>query len=260
MAKQMIWNNQGYFEFLEENELFEQNHIFTKNRNSSTSVKTAPIPTITYFGKRPNDEKNKKLRNYSKCPYCNVKCIKIAKHIKKVHKDKIEIKVNVENKTQNTPKKKKNLKQSKLNIVQFTKYLKSCSKTKIKKLLYLRWSETASEISFLEYVGKHNILFTDSFDETSIEVKMLYNFYTTNRNIVKNVSLQKDSNSKNIKTKKINFKDKSKNNDNVYYYPISGSFDSKVYGKNSSYLNKGDHNFREEGKFGSSVLSDDYDN
>lgn len=49
--------------------------------------------------------------------------------------------------------------------------------------------------------------------------------------------------------------------DDVYSVSISGSFNLIAYGKTNDYLNKGDFNYREYGsRFGSTVVSDDYDN
>ena len=116
-----------------------------------------------------------------KCPYCNARCSDINKNIRKMHKGKSELPV-VEprilrelNKSKKQPTEKKPIKKKpeKMSIVRFTEYLKTASKSKIKKLLYLRWNATKSDVSFLEYVGKHNILFIGNFDKDTVEVRML---------------------------------------------------------------------------------------
>ncbi len=278
MAKQLVWNNQGYFETLDDSEIFEsqplyetKTHSFTQSSKSSKKVKQKKSPPSTQvFVWKDNfgfdDELYQKAKTLQKdknpkrkCPYCKACCKDVNKHIRKAHKGKSELPV-VEpsilkelNKNKQPQKKKR---KNKLSINKFTEYLKSASKTKIKKLLYLRWDATKPDVTFLEYVGKHNILFTGNFDEDTVEVRMLYNFYTSNRNIIKPQKNETNIHSK--KNKKFSSYDKNK--DDVYHYSIGETFDSKVYGKSSSYLNKGDHNYRETGRFGSSVVSDDYDN
>lgn len=278
MAKQMVWNNQGYFEYLDKNELYEPQPLYeTKSNNKSHNtspkqkkqkhVKTAQRKIGGYVWKDQfgfDDELYERAKELQrkegprKCPYCP-RCFKdINAHIKKIHKDKPEVQSFSPNVLKQLfPNKKTSKEPHKITLTEFSNWLKNCSKSKIKKLLYLRWNATKTDISFLEYVGKHNILFTGNFDENDVEVKMLYNYYTSRHNHSKN---QKKKSSKSKQSRFNSKYELHDNSDDVYHYPIGGSFDSRVYGKTKSYLNKGDHNFREEGKFGSSVLSDDYDN
>lgn len=272
MAKKLVWNNQGYFETLDDCEIFESQPLYeTKTNSINQSTKSTKkikqkksIPPNQVFIWKDNFNFDDKLYQKAKalhkaknqkkqCPYCQTKCNDIKKHIQKVHMGKYDIpEIRTQKNGQFTKKKRKN----KLSIKKFTEYLKSASKTKIKNLLYLRWNATNPNVSFLEYVNKHNILFTGDFDQDTLEVRMLYNFYTSKRNIIN--TQNKETNTSNKKNNKISSYDKKK--EDVYHYTIGETFDSKVYGKSGSYLNKGDHNYRETGRFGSSVVSDDYDN